>query len=197
MKFSNPHMTDQSPRMGNALTRAIGSLGLKLIGWKLEGRMPEASKFIILGVPHTSNWDAIAATFAMLASGFRYTFLIKKEWFFWPMGPLFRKLGGFPVDRGRGGDVVHQLTQYISQAEKVCIGFPPEGTRSKVKKYKTGFLRVAYAARVPVFICAFDGPGKRIVLDRLMELTGDMEKDATDIKAYVDANWVGVRPQNQ
>ena len=183
--------------MGNAVTRAIGSVGLKLIGWKLEGRMPEASKFIILGAPHTSNWDAVAATFAMLASGFRYTFLIKQEWFFWPMGPFLKSIGGFPVNRSKGGNVVRQITAHIENQEKVCIGFPPEGTRSKVEKYKTGFLRVAYATKVPVFLVAFDGKNKRIFLDRLMELTGDMDRDATDIKAYVDANWVGVRPQNQ
>ncbi len=199
MKYDNPHMSSVSPRMGNGLTRAIGSIGLKLIGWKLVGKMPDTPKFVILGVPHTSNWDAIAATLAMLASGFRYTFLIKREWFFWPMGPIFKALGGYPVDRrkGSGPNVVQQLTAYIDSVENVCIGFPPEGTRSKVSQYKTGYLRVAYAAKVPVFICAFDGPNKRVVLDRLMELTGDIETDNKNIKAYVDANWVGIRPDNQ
>ena len=97
MKFDNPHMSPDSPRMGNALSRGIGSFLLKLTGWKLTGRMPDQKKFIILGVPHTSNWDAIAASLAMLASGFKYTFPIKKEWFFWPMGPLLRAIGGYPV----------------------------------------------------------------------------------------------------
>ena len=92
MNFNNPHMSEHSPRMGNALTRGIGSFFLKSTGWKLEGRMPDEAKFIIIGAPHTSNWDAIAASLAMLASGFRYTFLIKKEWFFWPMGPFIRAL---------------------------------------------------------------------------------------------------------
>jgi len=102
------------------------------------GRMPDVDKFVIIGVPHTSNWDAISASLAMLASGFKYTFLIKKEWFFWPMGPIFRALGGYPVDRGRGGKaVVEQLTQYIKETDRVCIGFPPEGTRSLVNRYKT------------------------------------------------------------
>ena len=198
MKYDNPHMSPSSPRMGNAVSRGIGSFLLKLTGWKLTGRMPDEEKFIILGVPHTSNWDAIAASLAMLASGFKYTFLIKKEWFFWPMGPLFRAIGGYPVDRGKGGkSVVEQLTQYIQETDKVCVGFPPEGTRSKVERYKTGYLRAAYAAKVPVFICAFDGPNKKVVLDRLMPLTGELKTDNTAIKKYVDDNWIGIRPERQ
>lgn len=197
MKFDNPHMSPHSPRMGTGLTRAIGSLGLKLTGWSLHGRMPDEPKFVIIGVPHTSNWDAISASLAMLASGFKYTFLIKQEWFFWPMGPIFRALGGYPVDRSKGSNVVRQLTRVFNENEKLCIGFPPEGTRSKVERYKTGFLRVAYAADVPVFICAFDGPNKRVVLDRLFPLTGDINADAEAIKNYVDTTWVGVHPERQ
>jgi len=197
MKYDNPHMSEHSPRMGNAFTRGLGSLGLKLIGWELTGKMPDEPKFVILGVPHTSNWDAIAATLAMLASGFKYTFLIKKEWFFWPLGPIFKALGGYPVDRGRGKNVVDQLLVLFDKEDKVCVGFPPEGTRSKVERYKTGYLRAAYAAKVPVFICAFDGPNKKVVLDRLMPLTGDMKTDNHAIKKYVDDNWIGIRPERQ
>ncbi len=198
MKYNNPHMSAHSPRMGNAFTRGLGSLGLKLTGWSLHGQMPDVPKFVIIGVPHTSNWDAISASLAMLASGFKYTFLIKKEWFFWPMGPLFRALGGYPVDRGKGAaNVVDQVVELFESADKVCVGFPPEGTRSLVDKYKTGYLRAAYAANVPVFICAFDGPNKRVVLDKLMPLTGDMKIDNAAIKAYVDATWTGVHPERQ
>lgn len=197
MKYDNEHMSEHSPRMGNGFTRALGSFGLRLTGWKLVGKMPDVPKFVIIGVPHTSNWDAISASLAMLASGFKYTFLIKKEWFFWPMGPVFRALGGYPVDRGKGTNVVEQLVELFEFEEKVCVGFPPEGTRSLVPKYKTGYLRAAYAANVPVFICAFDGPNKRVVLDRLMPLTGDMKVDNAAIKKYVDDNWTGVHPERQ
>ena len=197
MKYDNPHMSEHSPRMGNALSRGLGSMGLKLTGWKLVGQMPDVPKFVIIGVPHTSNWDAISASLAMLASGFRYTFLIKKEWFFWPMGPLFRALGGYPVDRGKGINVVDQLVELFENEDKVCVGFPPEGTRSKVERYKTGYLRAAYAAKVPVFICAFDGPKKEVVLDRLFPLTGDLKADNDAIKSYVDETWVGVHPARQ
>jgi 1-acyl-sn-glycerol-3-phosphate acyltransferase len=197
MKYDNPHMSEYSPRMGNAVSRWIGSMGLKLTGWKLVGQMPDVPKFVIVGVPHTSNWDAIVASLAMLASGFKYTFLIKKEWFFWPMGPLFRALGGYPVDRGKGNNVVDQVVELFEKEEKLCIGFPPEGTRSKVAKYKSGYLRAAYAANVPVFICAFDGPKKRVVLDRLFPLTGELKKDNVALKTYVDENWVGINPERQ
>ena len=184
--------------MGNRFTRWIGSAGLKLVGWELKGSMPDVDKFVIIGVPHTSNWDAIAASLSMLATGFKYTFLVKKEWFFWPMGPILRRLGGFPIDRGNGDiSVVKQLTRFIETTDKICIGFPPEGTRSKIENYKRGFLHVAQAANIPVFIRAFDGPNKHVVLDRLFPLQGNMKADAKAIKAYVDDTWNGVHPERQ
>lgn len=198
MKFDNPHIGAESPRMGNGFTRWIGSMGLKLIGWKVTGHLPDAPKYILIGAPHTSNWDAVAATFSMLSIGLRYTILVKKEWFFWPMGDIFRAVGGFPVDRGKNGKaVVDQLIELIESSERVCVGFPPEGTRAKVAKYKNGYLRVAYATGVPVFIAAFDGKNKRVALDREMPLTGDIDIDNAAIKAYVDATWTGVNPENQ
>jgi len=134
----------------------------------------------------------------MLASGFQYTFLVKKEWFFWPVGPIIKALGAFPVNRGKGAaNVVDQVVELYNSSDKVCVGFPPEGTRSLVTKYKTGYLRTAYAAKVPVFICAFDGPNKEVVLDRLFPLTGDLKADNDALKAYVDDNWIGVHPERQ
>jgi len=145
MKYDNPHMSPHSPRMGNAISRGIGSFLLKLTGWKLTGRMPDVDKFIILGVPHTSNWDAISASLAMLASGFKYTFLIKKEWFFWPMGPLFRAIGGYPVDRGAGGKaVVEQLTQHFKETDKICISVL--ASRRKARAPSSKNIRQAFCA---------------------------------------------------
>ena len=192
-----PYLSPYSPQQGNAFTRWLGGVGLKLIGWELVGRMPDVPKFVILGVPHTSNWDAVAASLAKLKAGFRYTFFIKKEWFFWPMGPIFRWLGGYPVDRGKATGVVAQMVKYIHDTPKVVVGVPPEGTRGFVPTYKKGYLRIAYGAGVPVFICAFDGPNKRVVLDRLMELTGDIEADNAAIRDYVNTHWIGVNPENQ
>ncbi|MBC6404050.1 MAG: glycerol acyltransferase [Hyphomonadaceae bacterium] len=197
MKYDNPHMSEHSPRMGNGVTRWFGSVGLKLIGWELVGRMPDVPKFVIVGVPHTSNWDAVSASLAMLASGFKYTFLVKKEWFFWSAGSILQALGAYPVDRSKGENVVRQLVRLFESEDRICIGFPPEGTRSKVERYKSGYLRTAYAAGVPVFICAFDGPNKKVTLDRLFPLVGDLQTDNDALKAYVDANYTGVRPERQ
>ena len=114
------------------------------------------------------------------------------------MGILFRAVGGYPVDRGpNASGVVEQMISVINQTDQVCVGFPPEGTRSKVEKYKSGYLRVAYATGVPVFLAVFDGSGKRVVLDRKMDLTGDLEADNTAIKTYVDSHWTGINPERQ
>lgn len=198
MKYDNSHLSPSSPRKGNAVTRWIGDVGLKLMGWKVAGQMPDVPKLVLIGAPHTSNWDALAATFSMLSVGLHYTILVKKEWFFWPMGPIFRAVGGYPVDRGRNAaGMVEQLADMVKASEKIVLGFPPEGTRSKVGQYKTGYLRVAYATGVPVFLAAFDGKGKRVVLDKLFELSGDLDADNAAIKAYVDATWTGINPEKQ
>jgi len=130
----------------------------------------------------------------MQAIGMRASWMMKKEAFFWPLGGLFKKLGGVPIDRKASQDVTGQMTDWFGSSEKAWLGITPEGTRSKVDTLKKGYLRIAYAAKVPVFLIGIDGPGKTVVVDRLWPLTGDIEVDNRDIKAYYDANYKGIRP---
>ena len=186
---------EHQPRSGNRLTRWLGTSVLNLMGWKITGSFPEEPKVVFIGLPHTSNWDLILALSAMQAAGLRCSWMMKKEAFFWPLGGLFKKMGGVPIDRKARSDVTTQMADWFAASEKAYLGLTPEGTRSKVETLKEGYLRIAYAAKVPVFLIAVDGKNKAISLDRVWPLTGDIERDNADIKAYYDKNYVGVRPE--
>lgn len=184
----------QIPRLGNRITRAMGRGVLKLMGWEIKGSFPPEPKAVFIGLPHTSNWDFILFLSAMQAVGLKASWMMKKEAFFWPLGGLFKKLGGVPIDRQASQNITAQMADWFATNEKAWLGITPEGTRSKVETLKKGYLRIAYAADVPVFLIGIDAVGKRVVVDKLWPLTGDIEVDNRDIKAYYDANYKGIRP---
>ena len=196
-KYNNHIVTPSTPRSGNAVTRWIGEVILWMIGWKINGQLPDVKKVIILGAPHTSNWDFIIAMGSMLSVGLKFSYMMKKEAFFWPLGWLWKKLGGIPIDRSKKNDVTSQITEWFNNNDNVMLGITPDGTRKKVDKFKKGYLRMAYAANVPVFIIGIHGPTKTVMLDKIFELSGDIEKDNAAVKAYFDANFIGINPQNQ
>lgn len=196
MANDNPFIGNSAPRRGNAFSRWCGRTVLKLLGWKLVGQLPEVKKCVFIGAPHTSNWDFILAMASMLAVGLKASYMMKKEAFFWPLGGFFKWLGGVPIDRSKKTDITGQMAEWFNNNENVWLGITPEGTRSKVERYKKGYLRIAYAADVPVFVIGVNGATKEVFLDKLWPLTGDAEVDNQAIKDYVEAKFSGIRLEN-
>ena len=195
MKFENEHISLNAPRMGNALTRWIGDIILGAMGWTLEGKLPDRKQAIIIGGPHTSNWDLILAMSSMLSVGLKFSWMMKKEAFFWPLGGLWKALGGIPIDRGAKIDVVGQVEAFFAAHDKVWLGLTPEGTRSKVERYKTGYLRIAKGLGVPLLIAGIDSVNKRVVLDKLWEPKSDIDTENAAIKSYIESNFIGINPE--
>lgn len=185
------------PQRGNALTRAIGRALLGAVGWRMTGALPNEKKLIIVGGPHTSNWDFYLAMAAMLALGLRFSYMMKKEAFQNPLGGLFRWLGGVEIDRKAARDVTVQMNDWFHSQDKAWLGITPEGTRGKVDKFKKGYLRIAQATGAPLFVVGINSPSKEIVLDKIWPLTGDQDADNDAIQAYMLSRFVGVRPENQ
>lgn len=194
-EFDNIHVNENVPRMGNKVSRWVAQSVLKIMGWKINGQFPKEKKIIYIGAPHTSNWDLILALSAMQAIGLRCSWMMKKQAFFWPLGGLFKRLGGVPIDRGAKTDITTQMAEWFKSQDKAYLGITPEGTRSKVESFKKGYLRIAYAAKVPVFIIAVDGEKKEVGLVKMWPLTGDLDVDNRAIKAYYDENYKGIRPE--
>ena len=164
-----------------SITRFI----LKIIGWKAiyEGIPPEP-KCIIIGAPHTSAWDFVISWLYYTSAGRRANVLIKKEFFFWPMGFIIRKMGGLPIDRSRGANVIRQTIQLINERDHIHLALTPEGTRAHTKKWKAGFHIIARETGIPVYLGSFDWGTKTITTGDRMEITDDSTADINRMKAY-------------
>lgn len=173
----------------------LSALILKWLGWKVEITVPDFPKAIICVAPHTSNMDFIIGKLAYASVGRKAGFLMKKSWFFFPLGIFFRAIGGVPVDRRRGApSLVEALIDRFKNSDRLVLAITPEGTRSRVTKWHTGFLRIAYATGVPVVLGAIDFANKKVVIQRSASLSGDIDKDMAEIKRYY-SRFTGRHPE--
>ena len=134
--------------------------------------------------PHTSNWDFLFALGTISALGVKFSWFGKKEAFRWPIGGLFKQLGGIPIERSAHHNMVEQTAALIRSRDQVVIGIAPEETRSNSKYWKTGFYRIAHEAAVPIAFGFLDYKRKAGGLGPLMETTGDIEEDLKVIRGF-------------
>lgn len=167
---------------------------LRLSGWSVRVGVPDCPKSIICVAPHTSNWDFILGELAITSVGRRAGFLMKKSWFFWPLGVFFRSIGGIAVKHEPGRSLTRQLIEKYDSSERLTIAITPEGTRSLTDRWHTGFLHVAYETGVPVMLAAIDFPTKTITMDTVFRPTGDADADMRAIKDYY-APFTGLYPE--
>lgn len=160
---------------------------LKLTGWKVVGEPPAIKKYVIAVAPHTSNMDFFVALPVkyIFPSHFKPGFLGKDSLFRIPfIGWFLRSIGGRPVDRSKKTNVVDQVVKIFEQEESFIMAIAPEGTRSYVPKWRTGFYYVALKAQVPILLAALDYEHKTIRMTELFEPTGDAEKDIAYMMDY-------------
>lgn len=175
--------------------RSFSRFMLRLFGWTVDVSLPDYPKCVICVAPHTSNWDFILGKLAYLSIGRKAGFLMKKDWFFFPLGALFRSMGGVPVERSRKTDLVEQLVRMYRSNDRFAVAITPEATRKRNPDWKRGFYYIALEAQVPIVLAYIDYKYKRIGLNRMIEPTGDIEADMKDIKAYY-RDFNGRYPEN-
>ena len=136
------------------LSRVVQRILLALYrwkGWRIDGGPPGLPKFVIVGAPHTSNWDFVFFIGATHAMGIRPSFLGKHTLFKWPMDRFMRDMGGIAVDRSRpGSNYVEQVAAAFAAADNLALVIAPEGTRSSDGRWRSGFWHIARAAGVPI-----------------------------------------------
>ncbi|MBX7119665.1 MAG: lysophospholipid acyltransferase family protein [Gemmatimonadaceae bacterium] len=179
-----PIVSDNVAQRGNWFLRWLMIGLMRLSGWRFTGAdFPDARKFVLIVAPHTSNWDFIVGIRAMYALGIRGTFLGKDTLFRFPLGILMRFLGGFPVDRSKKSDVVTQTAELAQRLDKAIIVLSPEGTRSRVDRWRSGFYWIAVQAGIPILPVAFDFSTKAVHLHPLFTPTGDADTDLAYLRS--------------
>ncbi len=162
----------------------LSRLLLRMARWKVEVSVPDYPKAVICVAPHTSNLDFFLCELAYLSIGRKAGFLMKKSWFFWPLGPILKAIGGVPVDRSRHTSLTDQLVERFAIEPRLTLAFAAEGTRSRTTRWHTGFLRVASEAGVPLLLAVIDAGTRTVRLTEQFEPTGNIQADLRAIKQY-------------
>jgi len=162
----------------------LGRMFLKLMGWRVEGEIPDIKKFVIIAAPHTSNWDFPITLAVAFALKMKIYWMGKAAMFRWPFAAAFRWLGGIPIDRSKSHNVVEQSIQAFHKLEKLIMLVPPEGSRKKVNYWKTGFYHIARGANVPIVLGFLDYRHKVGGIGPTFHPSGHIEKDMQTIQAF-------------
>ena len=193
------HVIDVGPRVprtAHPVLRRVAAWLMSLFGWRLDVHFPDTPKFVILGAPHTSNWDGVLAVLAVLALEVRIGLFVKHTAFNSPViGPILRGIGSVPIDRSAPGGIVAQTVAAFREREHMVIAIAPEGTRRRVEKWKRGFYLIAQEANVPI-VCAYVDYGRRIVgTGPVLRASGDYARDLEAIQAFY-RTIAAKRPEN-
>lgn len=167
----------------------------KILGWKLAYTVPMFDKCVICAAPHTSNYDLFIGKLFYGAAGGKTSFMMKKDWFFFPLGLIFKAMGGIPVDRGRKTSLVDQMTKVFQERKQFHLAITPEGTRKANSHWKKGFYYIAMKAKVPIVLIGIDYKIKTITAGKYIIPTGNIDSDMAEIKDYFK-NFHGKFPQN-
>lgn len=179
------------PRRGGPIRRWLGRSALRLMGWRMVGALPDVPKCVVIAAPHTTNWDFIRGICLVFALSIDAKWIGKQELFRGPVGPVFRWLGGIPVNRQSPQGAVEDAVEAFRRRERLFLAIAPEGTRRRVERWKTGFYRIAEGAGVPIVLGFFDNERRRLGFAGVVEPAGEM---ATAVAA-LESRYASLQPE--
>jgi 1-acyl-sn-glycerol-3-phosphate acyltransferase len=179
---------DAVPQRGNRFTRFLGQIYTALIGWRFAGEIPNLPKFVLIVAPHTSNIDFPIGLAPLFALGLRLSFMAKSSLFWEPLGTYLRWLGGASIDRKGAGSYVDGAIAQFERQDQFILVITPEGTRTKVDRWKTGFYHIAHGAGVPILPLTFDYGRRQYRFGLPYMPSDDMEKDINTLKNFFNAS---------
>ncbi len=185
----------QVPRRGNVLSRFIGLTFLRLLGWRLEGSIPNLPRMVMIGAPHTSNMDGVIAIATLVALGLKASTMIKDSAFKGVMGPILRGFGAIPINRKSPKGVVEQSVDAITTSDGMLLLIAPEGTRHSAPEWKRGYWHIALGAKVPVLPAAIDYQRKIVTFGPPLTPTGDHGADLAILLNFYAPHMGARHPQ--
>jgi 1-acyl-sn-glycerol-3-phosphate acyltransferase len=186
-----PNQRKKTGRFFTWLARTL----TRISGWRFAGEPPEVPKYVLVGAPHTSNWDFLALLALDFAFKLECVWMGKDSIFRSPLGPLFRRLGGIPIDRSSRNNAVEQAAQAFHRSQRMVMAISPEGTRKKTARWKTGFYYIALAAGVPISLGFVDFRAKTAGFGPLINPSGDIAADMVVIRDFYQ-DIAGRHPHN-
>lgn len=174
------------------LRRTFARGVLRLCGWRTSGTVPHRG--ILVGAPHTSNWDWIITMLLAWSSSVQIRLLVKHTYFKGPVGVFMRSTGAVELDRANPGAAIRALLADAKSDETFLLGIAAEGTRSAVDYWKPGFYRISRQTGIPITLAWLDGPTRTVGWGPTIELTGDVCADMDKIREFY-ADKRGIRPE--
>ena len=188
MQSVSPNQIPQSFRANRPnFVQWLGRSLLSVLGWKVLGEIGEEhtnKNLVVIVAPHTSNWDGILGVAAIAGLDARISFIGKDAAFKYGLGAFLKYMGGIPIDRSNPRGVINDAIEKIKKMNGTLLGMAPEGTRSKVEAWKTGFLRIAEGIDAKIIPASIDFATKEILLGKVFVPSGDNKKDISDLQDY-------------
>jgi len=185
-----------SDKQEPTLSRNFAQVILRALGWKLEATLPDTKKYVLIGAPHTSNWDFVYMLLFRSAIGINPHWVGKDTFFRWPFGGLWKRLGGIPVNRRSRNSFVDQMVATFQEHDELILVIAPEGTRSKTRYWKSGFYYIALGAGVPIVMGFLDYARKVGGIGSALMPTGDIQADFITLREFY-ADKTGKHPREQ
>jgi 1-acyl-sn-glycerol-3-phosphate acyltransferase len=172
--------------------RTIARLALRATGWKTVGEVP--LRGVLVGAPHTSNWDWVLTLLLGWDYEIQIKLLVKQEFFKGPLAPLMRATGAVSLDRANPGETVRELLAEAEGDEPFVLGLAAEGTRSKGEYWKSGFYRIAQQSGLPITLAFLDAPSRTVGWGPTFAPTGDVRADMDLVREFY-ADKTAIRPE--
>ena len=184
VRISESQIPERLRGKRSILLRKIARFGINISGWTIKGMVPDEERIVIIAAPHTSNWDFVLAMLAIFGLNIKLRWLGKHSIFKPGFKIFFKWLGGIPVYRDNPSNLIENVVKIVKKEKSIVIAMTPEGTRKRVKRWKTGFLRIAKQTHSKILLISIDAPTKSIEIGKIFNPTGNSEDDLAFIQKY-------------